>query len=58
MPGAIFVALSIVVTTLFVLAAGSLRRLGTRFRFLQRWQGKIVGGIYLGLGLRLAAQHA
>jgi len=55
--GAIFVALSILVTSMFVLAAGSLRRLGSRLTFLRRWQGKIVGGIYLGLGLRLAAQQ-
>jgi len=55
--GAIFVLLSILVTTVIVFAANYLRRLGSRFGWLQRWQGKIVGGIYLGLGARLALQH-
>jgi len=55
--GAVFVALSILVTTVIVFAAGYLRRLGNRFGLLQRWQGKIVGGIYLGLGAKLALQQ-
>ena len=55
--GAIFVLLSMLVTTVIVFAAGYLRRLGNRFGWLQRWQGKIVGGIYLSLGARLALQQ-
>lgn len=55
--GAIFVALSILVTTVIVFAAEMLRRFGARIRGLQPWQGKIVGSIYLTLGLRLAFQH-
>ena len=55
--GAVFVALSILVTTVIVFAASYLRRLGSRFGLLQRWQGKIVGGIYLGLGAKLALQQ-
>jgi len=55
--GAVFVALSILVTTVFVFAAAALRRFGNRFGFLRRWQGKIVGSIYLGLGAKLALQH-
>jgi threonine/homoserine/homoserine lactone efflux protein len=55
--GAIFVLLSILVTTMIVFAASYLRRLGNRFSLLRRWQGKIVGGIYLGLGAKLALQH-
>ncbi|HVJ41436.1 MAG TPA: LysE family translocator [Dongiaceae bacterium] len=55
--GTIFVLLSILVTTVIVFAAGFLRHLGRRFVLLQRWQGKIVGAIYLGLGAKLALQH-
>lgn len=55
--GAVFVLLSILVTTVFVFAAAYLRRFGSRFHLLQRWQGKIVGGIYLSLGAKLALQH-
>jgi threonine/homoserine/homoserine lactone efflux protein len=55
--GVIFVLLSILVTTVIVFAAGYLRRIGGRFSLLQRWQGKIVGGIYLGLGAKLALQQ-
>lgn len=55
--GVIFVALSILVTTVIVFAAEFLRRLGSRIRGLQRWQGKIVGSIYLTLGARLALQQ-
>ncbi len=55
--GAVFVLLSIVVTTVIVFAAGFLRRHAGRFSLLQRWQGKIVGGIYLGLGAKLALQQ-
>ncbi|HVJ33683.1 MAG TPA: LysE family translocator [Terriglobia bacterium] len=55
--GALFVLLSILVTTVFVFVAASLRRLSGRFGLLRRWQGKIVGGVYLGLGAKLALQH-
>ncbi len=55
--GAVFVLLSIGVTTVIVFAAASLRRLGSRVGWLRRWQGKIVGGIYLSLGAKLALQQ-
>lgn len=55
--GAVFVLLSILVTTVLVFAASYLRRLGGRLSLLQRWQGKIVGGVYLGLGAKLALQQ-
>ena len=55
--GLVFVVLSILVTTVIVFAAAALRRLGNRFSLLRRWQGKIVGSIYLSLGAKLALQQ-
>jgi threonine/homoserine/homoserine lactone efflux protein len=55
--GLIFVAMSAAYTSLIALAAGSVGRWLTRHRTIGRWQGKIVGAIYLGLGVRLAVQH-
>ncbi len=54
--GAILVGLGFVSTMLFALTAGGL---GTRLRkslTFQRWQNRVVGSIYCGLGARLALQ--
>jgi threonine/homoserine/homoserine lactone efflux protein len=56
--GAIFVAMSIVYTTLLAFAAAAVAKLIARHRAIGRWQGKVIGSIYLGLGLQLAlAKH-
>lgn len=55
--GLIFVLMSAMYTSLIALVAGSFGRWLTRHRGIGRWQGKIVGGIYLGLGVRLAVQQ-
>ncbi|MER9103136.1 LysE family translocator [Mesorhizobium sp. M0848] len=55
--GAIFVALGLFSTVVFAVSAG---RLGTFLRrnpSVLRWQGKVVGGIYCALGVRLALQQ-
>jgi len=56
--GAILVIMSIIYTTLLALAAARMARLIARHRAIGRWQGKVIGSIYLGLGLQLAlAKH-
>ncbi|MER8443626.1 LysE family translocator [Mesorhizobium sp. M1066] len=55
--GAIFVVLGLFSTVVFAVSAG---RLGTFLRrnpSVLRWQGKVVGGIYCALGVRLALQQ-
>lgn len=55
--GVIFVMLGLLSTVVFAVSAG---RLGTCLRRNPRvlnWQGKIVGGIYCALGVRLALQQ-
>jgi threonine/homoserine/homoserine lactone efflux protein len=55
--GAIFVAMSIAYTSL--LAVGAARATGwlTRHSAIGRWTGKLVGSIYIGLGVQLALQE-
>jgi len=55
--GAIFVGLSICVTSLLAVGAGSIGGWLRRNRRVGRWQGKVVGTIYVALGLRLALQQ-
>jgi threonine/homoserine/homoserine lactone efflux protein len=55
--GGVEVAMSIVYTSLIALAAGSVGRWLIRHPAIGRWQGKVIGAIYVGLGLRLAAQQ-
>ena len=55
--GGIFVLMSALYSSLIAMAAGSVGRWLQRHRRIGRWQGKVVGALYLGLGLRLAAQH-
>lgn len=54
--GLIFVLLSAVYTTLIALSVGILGRLIKRISWIGRWSGKIVGAIYIGLGLKVAFQ--
>lgn len=55
--GLIFVALSSLYTTLLALSIRPLGRLLGRLTWLVRWQGKIVGAIFISLGLKVAAQQ-
>jgi threonine/homoserine/homoserine lactone efflux protein len=54
--GAIFVVLSALYTTLIACAALPLGRLVGRLGWLRRWQQKLVGVIFIALGLKVAAQ--
>jgi threonine/homoserine/homoserine lactone efflux protein len=55
--GLIFVVMSAAYTTLIAIGAGALTPWLSRHRKIGRWQSKIVGTIYLGLGIRLALQE-
>ncbi|MFP3624586.1 LysE family translocator, partial [Burkholderia sp. SIMBA_051] len=55
--GLIFVALSSLYTTLIACSVRPLGRLVRRLAWLTRWQGKIIGSIFIALGLRVAAQQ-
>ena len=55
--GLIFVALSSLYTTALALSIRPLGRLIGRLAWLKRWQGKIVGTIFIALGLKVAAQQ-
>jgi threonine/homoserine/homoserine lactone efflux protein len=55
--GGIFVVMSAAFTTLLAFGAGSIARWLQNRPAVARLQGKIVGGIYLALGLRLALQE-
>ena len=55
--GGVEVAMSIVYTSLIACAAGAVGRWLTRHPGIGRWQGKVIGTIYVGLGLKLAAQQ-
>jgi threonine/homoserine/homoserine lactone efflux protein len=55
--GLIFVAMSAAYTSLIAVGAGALAHWLSRHRNVGRWQGKIVGTIYLGLSVRLALQE-
>jgi threonine/homoserine/homoserine lactone efflux protein len=55
--GTLFVVMSLLYSSLVALAAGRVGSWLGRHRRIGRWQGKFVGVVYLGLGLRLAAEH-
>jgi threonine/homoserine/homoserine lactone efflux protein len=55
--GLIFVMAGAAYTGIIALGAGSLGQWLARHRRIGRWQGKVVGGVYLGLGIRLALQE-
>jgi threonine/homoserine/homoserine lactone efflux protein len=57
MLGLVFVAMSAVYTALIALAAGHVANWLVRHRRIGRWQGRVIGAIYLGLGVRLALQE-
>ncbi|ESZ24099.1 MULTISPECIES: LysE family translocator [unclassified Mesorhizobium] len=55
--GVIFVVLGLFSTVVFAVSAGRLGTLLRRNPSVLRWQGKVVGGIYCALGVRLALQQ-
>lgn len=55
--GVLFVLMGLVSTVTVAAFSGSVGRLLRTHPAVQRWQGKVVGTIYCGLGLRLALQE-
>lgn len=55
--GLIFVIMSAIYTVLIALVAGQVAGWLTRHRNIGRWQGRVIGTIYLGLGVRMALQQ-
>jgi threonine/homoserine/homoserine lactone efflux protein len=55
--GILFVVTGAVSSIAYALAGGSINRFLQRNAFIGRWQGKVVGGIYCALGVRLALQE-
>lgn len=55
--GAIFVAMSLAYTSLLAVGAARISGWLTRRTNLGRWPGRLVGGIYIGLGVNLALQQ-
>ncbi|MCK1732626.1 LysE family translocator [Bradyrhizobium sp. 138] len=55
--GLVFVVMSAIYTALIALAAGRVAGWLTRHRSVGRWQGRVIGAIYLGLGVRMALQQ-
>ena len=56
MLGLVFVAMSAVYTTLIVLTIRPLGRFVKRLAWLARWQNKVIGVIFIGLGVKVATQ--
>ncbi|MDG4879397.1 LysE family translocator [Mesorhizobium sp. WSM4935] len=55
--GIIFVLLGLFSTVVFAVSAGGLGSFLRRYPAVLKWQGKVVGGIYCALGIRLALQQ-
>lgn len=55
--GIVFVALGLFSTVVFAVSAGRLGSFLRRNPTVLKWQGKVVGGIYCALGVRLALQQ-
>ncbi|MEM1420332.1 MAG: LysE family translocator [Pseudomonadota bacterium] len=55
--GLILTALGLLSTIVFAIGAGGLGGFMRRNPAVRRWQGKVVGGVYCALGLRLAFQE-
>lgn len=55
--GLIFAVMSAAYSTTLALSIRPLGRLVKRLAWLQRWQGKIIGSIFISLGLKVATQH-
>jgi threonine/homoserine/homoserine lactone efflux protein len=55
--GLTFVVMSAAFTSTLAIAAGSVSSWIGHHRQIGKWQGKVIGSIYLALGARLALQH-
>jgi threonine/homoserine/homoserine lactone efflux protein len=55
--GSILAAMSIVYTTTIVLTIGTLSRLFSKLATIRRWEGKIIGAVFVSLGLKVALQQ-
>ncbi len=55
--GLVFAVMSAGYATMIAIAAGQVGRWLSRHRQIGRWQGRVVGTIYLTLGVRLALQQ-
>jgi threonine/homoserine/homoserine lactone efflux protein len=55
--GLIFVALSSLYSTLIALSIRPLGRIVKHLSWIGRWQGKIIGTVFIGLGIKVATQH-
>lgn len=55
--GVIFVLLSALYSGLLALSVRPLSRVLDRLAWLNHWKGKIVGTIFIGLGLKVAVQQ-
>lgn len=55
--GVLFVLMGLFATVVFAVGAGGVGRFLRRNPSVLRWQGKVVGGIYCALGVRLALQE-
>ena len=55
--GVLFVMMGLISTTVVAMGAGSVSRYLQKSPAIVRWQGKVVGSIYCGLGVRLALQE-
>ncbi|WP_342511983.1 LysE family translocator [Sporosarcina sp. FSL K6-1522] len=54
--GIIFVMMSVIYTTLFAMSIGLVGRFVKRIAWINRWSGKIVGAVYISIGLKVAMQ--
>ena len=54
--GLVFVAMSAAYSTLLAFALGPIGRALKRLSWLVKWQGRIIGSIFIGLGLKVALQ--
>jgi threonine/homoserine/homoserine lactone efflux protein len=55
--GILFVVMGAFSTMIFAIGAGGIGSFLRRNPAVVRWQGKVVGGIYCALGIRLALQE-
>jgi threonine/homoserine/homoserine lactone efflux protein len=55
--GLVFVVLSSLYSTCLAFTIRPLGRIVKRLSWISRWQGKIVGAVFIALGLKVATQH-
>ena len=55
--GLVFAVMSLAWSTMLVFAMRPLGRMASRLGWLQRWKGKLIGAIFISLGVRVAFQR-